>query len=110
MECEESDADALEALSVPDLLERYPDCDPLLIKVDVEGAERTLFQSNVSWVDKMPVLIVELHDWMFPQERTSANFLECVAQMRCDFVIQGENALVFNWAALGKAESEDSKR
>lgn len=109
LECDESDPEAVAALSVPDLLEMFPDCDPLLIKIDAEGAERTLFQSNTSWVYRMPMFIVELHDWMFPRGGTSANFLTCVARMRCDFLIRGENVFVFNWAALAGAGSEVSE-
>jgi FkbM family methyltransferase len=100
VECDESDPEAVASLSVPDILERFPNCDPLLIKIDVEGAERSLFRSNTSWGDTMPLFIIELHDWMFPRGGTSANFLACVAQMRCDFLVQGENVFVFNWAAL----------
>jgi FkbM family methyltransferase len=108
-ECDESDPDAVAGLSVPDILERFPDCDPLLIKIDIEGAEQAMFRSNTSWIDKMPLMIVELHDWMFPQGGTSTNFLSCVARMRCDFIVQGENVFVFNWTALVEAGCQDSK-
>jgi FkbM family methyltransferase len=108
VECDESDPEAVAALSVPDLLERFPNCDPLLIKIDVEGAEQTLFRRNTSWVDRLPLFIVELHDWMFPRGGTSTNFLACVARMRCDFLMQKENVFVFNWAAL-EVGSGDSK-
>lgn len=104
-ECSQTDLGAIPALSIPDLLDRFPDGDPVLIKIDVEGAERALFRSNTGWLERTPLLIVELHDWLLPWGRTSADFLGCVAGMRCDFVIRGENVFVFNWAARG----EDSR-
>jgi FkbM family methyltransferase len=108
VECETNDPEAIAALSVPDILERFSNCDPLLIKVDVEGAEDNLFACYPGWVDKMPGLIVELHDWMLPGWETSRNFLACMVRMRCDFVLQGENVFVFNWAALPKASRDKS--
>jgi FkbM family methyltransferase len=101
-ECGQTDPGAIPALSIPDLLERFPDGDPVLIKIDVEGAERALFRSNTRWLERTPLLIVELHDWLLPRRRTSADFLSCVAGMRCDFVIRGENVFVFNWGAWGE--------
>jgi len=107
-EGDEGDPQAIQAITVPDLLERFPDCEPLLIKVDVEGAEHNIFRSNTSWVDKVSLLIVELHDWMFPHVGTSANFLERVSRLGCDFVVRGESVFIFNWAALGDAQDRKS--
>src|SRR5205823_805130 len=40
-----------------------------ILKVDIEGSEQTLFRCNSGWLEKTAVLMVELHDWMFPGER-----------------------------------------
>lgn len=102
VECDPSDDDALATLTIADVLEKFPQGEPLLIKVDVEGAEQALFRSNTGWVEKMPLVIIELHDWLMPQQKTSATFLSLVAKLRCDFVTRGENIFVFNWAVLGQ--------
>ena len=99
VECDPADRDALATLTIDDLLERFPDGEPLLIKIDVEGSERALFRTNTSWMKRMPLLIIELHDWLLPQRKTSAAFLSLLASMQCDFVVRGENVFVFNWAA-----------
>ncbi len=66
---------------------------PFITKIDIEGFERTLFESHTEWVGRTPIMIVELHDWMLPREATSRTFLRCVADQDRDFVFMGENVL-----------------
>jgi FkbM family methyltransferase len=106
VECSPADPGALAALTIADLLESFPDYEPLLVKIDVEGAEQALFRSNTGWVGRIPLLVIELHDWLKPQQKTSAPFLSLVAGMRCDFVTRGENIFIFNGAALGEEGHE----
>jgi len=106
VECGPAEPDAFAALTIPDLIERFPEGEPLLIKIDVEGSEQILFRSNTGWLERMPLLIVELHDWLLPQRKTSASFLSLVAGMGPDFVVRGENIFLFNWGALGDGPNE----
>jgi FkbM family methyltransferase len=64
---------------------------PFIIKIDIEGFESDLFSKNIEWIELFPVLIIELHDWMFPRSNKSRNFLKSVAQLDRDFVHIGEN-------------------
>lgn len=66
-------------------------CFPLVAKIDIEGGEKDLFSRNVEWVARTPLIIIELHDWLMPRERTSQNFLKCISQLDRDFVHLGEN-------------------
>jgi FkbM family methyltransferase len=66
-------------------------CRPFIVKADIEGAEADLFSTNIGWIDQVPLLIVELHDWLYPGERTSRNFLSAVAERDRDFVYLDEN-------------------
>jgi FkbM family methyltransferase len=61
-------------------------CFPFLVKVDIEGAEADLFAANTEWVAKTPLIIVELHDWLFPKTANSRAFLQCVSRDNRDFV------------------------
>ena len=99
VECGPTEPGAIAALAISDLLEKYSNADPLLIKIDVEGAEEVIFRGNPAWLERIPLLIVELHDWLLPQRRTSANFLACVARMQCEVALRGENLFVFKRAA-----------
>jgi len=78
-------------ISVNDLLEKYSSYVPYIIKIDIEGFESELFSKNIEWVEKFPLLIIELHDWMFPKSSNSKNFLKAISALDRDFVYYGEN-------------------
>lgn len=69
---------------------------PLLCKIDIEGGEEYLFDENCNWVDKIPLIIIELHDWMLPGKSNSKNFLAAVSERRFDVIYRGENLFCFN--------------
>ncbi|MFL6726956.1 MAG: FkbM family methyltransferase [Sphingomicrobium sp.] len=81
------------AVTIPQILERLQreGCRPFIVKADIEGAEADLFSANVEWIDAVPLLIVELHDWLYPRERTSRSFLSAIAARDRDFVYLDEN-------------------
>lgn len=77
------------AITVEDLLSESPTDEgyvPFIAKIDIEGFESDLFSGNCDWIDKFPVLIVELHDWLIPGSASSRNFLRAVSQLDRDFV------------------------
>jgi len=69
---------------------------PFIFKADIEGGEAELFRDNTSWVCRFPLLIIELHDWLFPGTATSRNFLRAISTLNFDFVNRGENVFCFN--------------
>jgi FkbM family methyltransferase len=86
--------DSIPGLSVQSLISLTPPprlYRPFLIKIDIEGAEKDLFSCNLDWISQFSVLIIELHDWMLPGERTSRGFLEAIASLDRDFLFFGEN-------------------
>jgi FkbM family methyltransferase len=66
-------------------------CVPFIAKIDIEGSERDLFLTNTEWINRFPLIIIELHDWLFPCERISSTFLKCMAMQDRDFVYADEN-------------------
>lgn len=64
---------------------------PFIIKIDIEGFESDLFKENIEWIDRFPLLIIELHDWMLPKTANSKNFLQAISSLDRDFVFFGEN-------------------
>lgn len=64
---------------------------PFIAKIDIEGGEAELFSADTQWVDRFPLLIIELHDGMLPGQGNSRNFLKCISQYDRDFVYVGEN-------------------
>jgi FkbM family methyltransferase len=97
-EINDRNSGGLVALSVAELLERHSDCQPFICKIDIEGAEQELFSANTQWLERFPIVIIELHDWLFPRSGNSANFLRAIAGTNRDFILSGEN--IFSVAHL----------
>lgn len=64
---------------------------PFILKIDIEGAESDLFSRYSEELNRFPLVIIELHDWMLPGKTTSRNFLKWHIEMKRDFVHFGEN-------------------
>ena len=93
VEMGEGQGASVAALTVPQIIDRFAaeGCRPFIVKADIEGAEADLFSANVDWIDAIPLMIVELHDWLYPRERTSRAFLAAIANRDRDFVYLDEN-------------------
>jgi FkbM family methyltransferase len=91
------EAGALEIISMNSVLAREPEASvPFIAKIDIEGFERNLFSEHTEWVDRFPVLVIELHDWMFPRTANARNFLAVISTLDRDFVFHGENVFSFS--------------
>lgn len=64
-------------------------CVPFLLKVDIEGAESAVFR-DADWLSEWPILMVELHDWLLPRQRTSIPVLRSILEDDRDVVVAGE--------------------
>ena len=47
---------------------------PFFLKIDIEGAEKTLFDSDPSCINQFPIIAMEPHDWLLPGEGSSLGF------------------------------------
>lgn len=94
-EAADDGADGIPAYAIPSLIalagEGGRQVTPFLFKIDIEGFEGPLFAENTDWIDAVPLIIVELHDWLFPGGGTSSSFLRAMAPRRRDFLFRGEN-------------------
>lgn len=89
-----SDGATIPAVSVASLIALVPDAAyprPFIAKIDIEGAEDELFSSNTEWVELFPIIVLEPHDWLFPQRAAVKNFLGTISRYERDFVISGGN-------------------
>jgi hypothetical protein len=64
---------------------------PFILKIDIEGFEKDLFSRNLAWIDKFPILIIELHDSTHEGTSNSNNFLSAISKRNRDFLYFGEN-------------------
>ena len=75
---------------------------PFILKIDIEGAESDLFNEPTDWIDEFPLIVIELHDWMFPFSGSSKPFLKSVAPREFDLMPRGENIFCFNRTILSR--------
>jgi FkbM family methyltransferase len=69
---------------------------PFILKIDIEGAEREVFQTASEWLEEWPVVMVELHDWMLPGSASSASVLKAFSDAKRDVVIVGSTLVSFS--------------
>lgn len=68
---------------------------PMIVKIDIEGAQANLFKGNTSWVRKTHLITLELDDWLLPWQGTSRQFFSCMSQYAFDYLISGESIFCF---------------
>ena len=90
-----SDSGDTDVVSLATILDRpdLRDCQPFIVKIDIEGFEADLFARDTAWIDRIPILIIELHDWMLPGTANSRSFLTAIAGKDRDFLYRGENII-----------------
>lgn len=52
-------------ITIPELLALDPRMRPVIVKIDIEGAERFALRSNTRWVHQVPLMVYEQHDGLF---------------------------------------------
>jgi len=66
-----------------------------LLKIDIEGAEKELFESNYeNWLPKVHCMIIELHDRM--KDGSSKSFFKAISQYNFNYFQSGENLVFIN--------------
>ena len=65
------EAGNVHAVTIAELLERVEADWVDLVKIDIEGSERELFSENTGWLERVGVLVVELHDRFRPGCRSA---------------------------------------
>ena len=85
-------ANTIEQITINQIYESFhSNYFPFIAKIDIEGAEKELFSGNTEWVDRTPLIVIELHDRFFSKEdRISESFLSCVSKLRRDLYSDGE--------------------
>jgi FkbM family methyltransferase len=69
-----ADGTSIPALGVHDLLKEFESGRIDLLKMDIEGAEKDVFQNGTDkWIDRIGVIAVELHDNIVPGASQSLN-------------------------------------
>jgi FkbM family methyltransferase len=86
-------ATTVAAVTVAGLFEKYGVAQIDLLKLDVEGAERELFQGNPeAWLGSVNQIIIELHDRIWPG--CAEAFYKAVTRRSFNQEVRGENIFV----------------
>jgi len=64
---------------------------PFLLKLDIEGAEKSLFDGDCSTIGQFPLIVMEPHDWLLPGQLTSHGFFRFHAAACRELVVNHEN-------------------
>jgi FkbM family methyltransferase len=77
------------------LVASVPNSRPLIIKLDIEGAERQVVSSCPEVFAEAKCIIVEPHDFMYPGAACLSPLYEIASGRRFDTILSGENLLLF---------------
>jgi FkbM family methyltransferase len=87
------DRDAIEAITLDDAVASVDRGQLLLVKMDIEGAERTVLAGEGAWWDSRPVLIMEPHDRMEGLSGSARGLLVRPEYRDGSIMIIGENLI-----------------
>lgn len=88
-------AQIIPTVTLDEILARHADARTVIVKIDIEGAETGLFAENTGWLERVDLLIIELHDWMLPWKQSARPVLARLSDLPMEFVSRGENVFCF---------------
>lgn len=88
-------AGAIYAVTIPSIMKQQNWDHIDILKIDIEGCEKVIFSApDLSWLAKVSILIIELHDRMMPG--SSAAVFRAIGQYNFSLQIKGENLVFTN--------------
>jgi FkbM family methyltransferase len=83
-----------EGKSIPSIQQQFGLQQIDILKVDIEGAEKELFEHpDLSWLDDVKILVIELHDLY--KAGTASAFFSAVTNRIDKLLVQGENVICY---------------
>jgi FkbM family methyltransferase len=86
-----------EAITMDNLMSTYGINSIDVLKIDIESAEKELFESSTSFLSKTRNLIIELHDWMRPG--CAAPFFRSLSGYSYNYTTMHENTMILGLQA-----------
>ena len=91
-EVDYEDSSTVKAISIDRIMEQYGLDKIDVLKVDIEGSEKELFEKNCElWLPKVKAVVVELHDGM--KEGCSMSFFGAMLHYKFKMQMKGENVI-----------------
>lgn len=87
-----SESGTMQSITIEEIMEVFQFSQIDLLKIDIEGAEKELFESHYDyWLAKTGTIAIELHD--FIQPGTSDNFYKAIQPYHFNLISRGENLI-----------------
>lgn len=96
----ETGSATIDLVSLPTLMALADGAEPFIAKIDIEGAEKTLFTAHLDILARFPLIVLEPHDFCMPGTDTSTAFFTFHAQHGRDFLFANENVFSVDYKAL----------
>lgn len=90
-----SDSEGLRAYTINEICDMQGAGAPFIVKLDIEGAQSTLFRSNTDWVPRSHLITLELDDWLMPWQGTSRPFFSCMSRYPFEYLFRDESIFCF---------------
>jgi FkbM family methyltransferase len=90
---DEGEGPEITMVSIQTLLTSKPNSRyvPFLLKIDIEGAEKSLFNADFAAFADFPLIILEPHDWLLPGQLSSQSFFRFHVTSGREFCMKHEN-------------------
>lgn len=95
LEKEGEHANSIRCFTIGEVCDLANNSFPLIVKLDIEGSQKELFSKNITWVNQVDLITLELDDWLLPWEGTSRNFFKCLSPLKFDYLLGGESIFCF---------------
>jgi FkbM family methyltransferase len=97
---QEAELGSVATVTIPDAVRSNDRYSLFIVKIDIEGFEVNLFRQETEWVDDVPLLIFEMHDWMRPWSGCGNAIFSALTRKKRDYLVRGENVFSYSHAAL----------
>jgi len=95
-----SDGGATPSVTLEKLIADVPNAAPLIVKLDIEGAETEVCRASSDAVSSFACIMIEPHDWMLPGSGGLSPLYGAVAGKKMDTLIRDETLMLFDCAVL----------
>ncbi|MCC0727049.1 FkbM family methyltransferase [Clostridioides sp. ZZV14-6045] len=93
-ECQDEDIDNVRSITIDKIMSEYNLHEIDILKIDIEGAEKEVFQNHEYWLPKTKLIIIELHDRM--KDGCSDSVWNAINKYDFKYYEKGENIVFIN--------------
>jgi FkbM family methyltransferase len=93
---EDGDGGLVPSVTLHGLFADNPEWEPLIIKLDIEGSEKTVVAASPDVFRSVACIMIEPHDFMFPGASCLAPLFKALADRPMDTLVNGENLILID--------------